>query len=81
MERQAIEAELRHHQNERQRLSARYHDPELTNERIQALRTAWETAEDADTCFALRSEVHAAIRELIVEISFDSSHPFGGRRH
>lgn len=71
-ERQAVEAELRHHQNERQRLSARHNDPELTGDRIKALRTAWDTAEDAATCYALRSEAHAAIRELISAISFDS---------
>ncbi|MBN8951178.1 recombinase family protein [Rhizobium sp. 60-20] len=71
VERHAVEAELRHHQNERQRLSARNNDPELTGDRVKTLRTAWEAAEDAATRYALRSEAHAAIRELVAEISFD----------
>ncbi|MNL35733.1 hypothetical protein D3C87_1577770 [compost metagenome] len=71
-ERQAMEVELRNYQNERQRLSARHSDPELTGDRIKALRSAWETAEDTTTCFALRSEAHAAIRELVSEITCDS---------
>lgn len=72
-ERQSVEAELQHHQNARQRLSARHNDAELTGDRIKALRTAWEAAEDADTRYALRSEAHAAIRELFSEITFDSA--------
>ncbi|KVK54528.1 hypothetical protein BCY90_14840 [Agrobacterium deltaense] len=72
-ERHAVEAELRHHQNERQRLSARNNDPELAGDHIRVLRTAWEAAEDADARYALRSEAHAAIRELVSEISFDSA--------
>ncbi|WP_312361283.1 recombinase family protein [Agrobacterium sp.] len=71
-ERQAVEAELRHHQNKRQRLSGRHNDPELTGDRIKALQTAWGAAEDDATRYALRSEAHAAIRELISAISFDS---------
>ncbi|MBP2534879.1 hypothetical protein [Agrobacterium tumefaciens] len=71
-ERQEIEAELRHHHSERQRLSAKHHDPELTSDHIKALRAAWEATEDADARYALRSEAHAAIRELISDISFDS---------
>ncbi|MDK4711593.1 recombinase family protein [Rhizobium sp. CNPSo 4039] len=70
-ERQAVEAELRHHQNERQRLLARHNAPELTGARIKFLRAAWEAAEGADTRYELRSEAHAAIRELVSEISFD----------
>jgi DNA invertase Pin-like site-specific DNA recombinase len=72
-ERHAVEAELRHHQNERQRLSAKNNDPELAGDHIRALRTAWEAADDAATRYALRSEAHAAIRELVSEISFDSA--------
>lgn len=71
-ERQAVEAELRHRNNERQRLLARHSAPELTGDRIKALRSAWETAEDTSTRFALRSEAHAAIRELVSEITCDS---------
>lgn len=72
-ERQAAEAELRHHQNERQRLSAPHNDPKLTSNQINALRAAWEVAEDADTRYTLRSETHAAIRELVSDMSFDSA--------
>lgn len=72
-ERHAVEAELRLHQNERQRLSAKSNDPELADDHIRALRTAWEAADDAATRYALRSEAHAAIRELVSEISFDSA--------
>lgn len=72
-ERHAVEAELRHHQNERQRLSVRNNDRELAGDHIRVLRTAWEAAEDADARYALRSEAHAGIRELVSEISFDSA--------
>lgn len=70
-ERQVIEAELRHHQQERQRLAARHDDPTQTVDRIGQLRAAWQQADDT-TRYSLRSEAHAAIRELITEISFDS---------
>ncbi|WP_373968945.1 hypothetical protein [Agrobacterium pusense] len=42
-----------------------------TCDRIGRLRAAWEQAEDM-TRYDLRSEAHAAIREIITEISFDS---------
>lgn len=70
-ERQAIEAELRHQQVERQRRSIRQDNPTETCERIGKLRGAWEQADDI-TRYDLRSEAHAAIREIIAEISFDS---------
>ena len=71
-ERKAVEAELRHQQAERQRLSIRHDSPMGTFDRIGRLRDAWEQADDA-TRYDLRSEAHAAIREIITEISFDSS--------
>ncbi|TAA58869.1 hypothetical protein [Shinella sp. JR1-6] len=70
-ERKAIEAELRHQQAERQRRSIRHESPMETCDRIGRLRDAWEQAEDM-TRYDLRSEAHAAIREIITEISFDS---------
>ncbi|MCP2155889.1 UNVERIFIED_ORG: DNA invertase Pin-like site-specific DNA recombinase [Rhizobium sp. SLBN-170] len=70
-ERQAIEAELRHQQVERQRRSIRQDNPTETCDRIGKLRGAWEQADDI-TRYDLRSEAHAAIREIIAEISFDS---------
>ncbi|MEB3047674.1 zinc ribbon domain-containing protein [Rhizobium mulingense] len=70
-ERQAIEAELRHQQAERQRRSIRQDSPTETCDRIGKLRGAWEQADDI-TRYDLRSEAHAAIREIIAEISFDS---------
>ena len=36
------------------------------------LRRAWETAGDGDERYALRSEAHAAIREILAEVTFDS---------
>ncbi|MFK0209456.1 recombinase family protein [Agrobacterium sp. NPDC090283] len=76
-ERLAVEAELRHHQAERQRQSIRHDNPTNMGDRIAKLRVAWEQAEGA-TRYELRSEAHAAIRELITEISFDStSHSAG----
>ncbi len=70
-ERHAIEAGLQYHQQERHRLTVRHNDPAQTCDRIGQLRTAWEQADEA-TRYGLRSEAHAAIRELITEISFDS---------
>lgn len=71
-ERLAVEAELRHQQAERQRQSIRHDNTANMSDRIAKLRVAWEKAEEA-THYELRSEAHAAIRELITEISFDST--------
>ncbi len=71
-ERQATEADLQHSQNERLRLSSRHNDPDLTTDRIKTLRAAWESEEHADIRYAIRAEAHAAIRELVSDISFDS---------
>lgn len=70
-ERQVLDAELRHHQQERQRLQNRHNDPDEACERILKLREAWEAADD-DGRFTLRAEAHAAICEIITEINFDS---------
>lgn len=70
-ERQAVEAELRHQQTERQRQSIRHDNSANMADRIAKLRVAWENAEEA-TRYELRSEAHTAIRELMTEISFDS---------
>ncbi|HEV7245759.1 MAG TPA: recombinase family protein [Shinella sp.] len=72
-ERQAIEAQLRHQQAERQRLTHRHSDPADTCNRIALLREAWEKASDETVRYSLRSEAHAAVREFISEIVFDSS--------
>ncbi|MGJ7043586.1 hypothetical protein J2Y63_006870 [Shinella sp. BE166] len=71
IERRAVEAELRLHQNERQRLSAGHASPTETCDRIRKLQGAWEQA-DGIARYDLRSEAHAAIRELVSEMSFDS---------
>ena len=71
-ERQAIEAELRHHEAERHRRTALRDSPMETCDRIGRLRDAWEQAEEVAR-YDLRSEAHAAIREVITEISFDSN--------
>ncbi|AQS61049.1 hypothetical protein AGRHK599_LOCUS2061 [Rhizobium rhizogenes] len=70
-ERQAVEAELRHQQTERQRQSIRHDNFANMADRIAKLRVAWENAEET-TRYELRSEAHNAIRELMTEISFDS---------
>lgn len=72
-ERQAIEAELRHCQRERQRLLARTTDIEATDSRILELRGIWQATDNDETRFAARAEAHAAIRELVSEITFDST--------
>lgn len=72
-ERQTVEAQLRYEQAERQRLTYRHSDPIGTGNRIALLRGAWETATDEASRYGLRSEAHAAIREFITEIIFDSS--------
>ncbi len=71
-ERRAVEAELRYQQAERQRRSIRHDNSANMDVRIAKLRVAWEQAKDA-TRYELRSEAHAAIRDLIIEISFDST--------
>ena len=71
-ERQSIEAQLQHQQAERQRLTHRHNDPVDTCNRIALLRRAWEKAGDETARYSLRSEAHAAIREFITEIVFDS---------
>ncbi|AOF89622.1 recombinase family protein [Sinorhizobium sp. RAC02] len=70
-ERQAVEAELRHQQAERKRGLIRQESPTETCDCIGRLRDAWEQADGA-TRYDLRSEAHAAVREIITEISFDS---------
>lgn len=70
-ERQAVEAELRHQQTERQRQTIRHGNSANMADRIAKLRVAWENAEEAKR-YELRSEAHTAIRELMTEISFDS---------
>ena len=71
-ERKTIEAQLRHQHGERQRLTHRHGDPIATSNRIAKLRETWEMATDEASRYGLRSEAHAAIRELITEIVFDS---------
>ncbi len=71
-ERQAIEADLRHYQQERQRLMARTADIEATGSRIAEQRGIWQATDDDEVRFAARAEAHAAIRELVSEIAFDS---------
>jgi len=71
-ERQSAEVELARLREERHRLLARQHRPSSMNDRLKVLREAWEAAEDDDTRYALRSEAHAAIREILAEITFDS---------
>lgn len=71
-ERQAVEAELRHQQGERQRRLIRQESPTETCDRIGRLRDAWEQVDGAAR-YDIRSEAHAAVREIITEISFDSS--------
>jgi len=75
-ERQTIEAQLRHQHAERQRLTHRHNDPIDTCSRIAMLRRSWEKTTDETTRYSLRSEVHAAIREFITEIVFDSNDHF-----
>lgn len=70
-ERQAIEAELRRQQAERQRRSVLLDNPTETYDRIGRLRGEWERADDI-TRYDLRSEAHAVIKEIITDISFDS---------
>lgn len=72
-ERLAVEAELRHQQAERQHQSCRHARSANMGDRIAKLRAAWEAAEDGDTRYAFRSEAHAAIREFVSDMSFDSA--------
>ncbi|ANM18230.1 resolvase/recombinase protein [Rhizobium sp. N541] len=70
-ERQAVEVELRHRQQERQRLTTRVADTEATSSRLAELRGIWQTSDNDEAKFAARAEAHAAIRELVSEITFD----------
>jgi len=69
---EAILGLLKARQTERQRLAHRHSDPIETGSRIALLRKTWETVTDEASRYGLRSEAHAAIRELITEIMFDS---------
>lgn len=71
-ERQAIEAQLQHQHSERHRLSHLHSDPLETCNRIATMRMAWGKTLDETSRYSLRSEAHAAIREFITEIVFDS---------
>lgn len=71
-ERQAVEAELSYHRHERQMIAVRNIDAAATGDRVAELRYAWDAAVD-DARFSLRAQAHAAIRELVAEITFDSS--------
>ncbi len=73
LERQSVETELRHCQQESQRLIARSADIEATDSRILELREIWQAADNDETRFAARAEAHAAIRELVSETIFDST--------
>ncbi len=70
-ERKAVEAELQRQQAEHQRQSIRHDNSANRSDRIARLRVAWKQATDAAR-YELRSEAHAAIRELVGEIIFDS---------
>ena len=71
-ERQSIEVEIGRLQQDRHRLVAKQHRPVAADERLSALRKAWETTSNSDERYALRSEAHAAIREILTEVTFDS---------
>jgi len=71
-ERQTTEAELQRCRDERQRLMARTSDPTTASSRISELRSAWQATDDSEKRFGFRAEAHAAIRELVSEIAFDS---------
>lgn len=71
-ERRALAMELRDCQ--RRRVSAQAYQPETLSETngLSRLRSAWESADDDEERFHLRAKAHAAIREVVYDISFDS---------
>nr|WP_186363369.1 recombinase family protein [Rhizobium sp. ACO-34A] len=71
-ERRALAMELRDCQ--RRRVSAQAYQPETLYETdgLSRLRSAWESADDDEERFQLRAKAHAAIREVVYDISFDS---------
>lgn len=71
-ERQSVEIEIGRLQQDRHRLIAKQQRPISTNERLNVLRKTWAATSDSDERYALRSEAHAAIREILTEITFDS---------
>lgn len=71
-ERQDIEYELQERQHQKARRQTRLAASASEIDHIRQLRMAWDAAHDNDTRYALRSEAHAAIRELISEIVFNS---------
>jgi len=70
-ERKAVEAQLQHQKAEYQRQLIRRDDPADRSDRIARLRAAWSQATGAMR-YELRSEAHAAIRDVVRELSFDS---------
>ncbi|ARO31281.1 resolvase/recombinase protein [Rhizobium sp. NXC14] len=72
IERQTVEVELRHHRQKRQRLAMRASDIEAADSRIAKLRRIWQATDDDAIRLSTRAEAHAAIREIVAEIAFDS---------
>ncbi len=72
-EQQAVEVELQCCQQKHQRLMARTITIEVMSSRILELRGIWQATDNDEARFAARAEAHAAVRELVSEIIFDST--------
>ncbi|PZU19389.1 MAG: recombinase family protein [Shinella sp.] len=72
-ERHALLHQLQDCRNRRVVLQVRQREIHPDADGLLRLRTAWNTAMDEDERFRLRSKAHAAIREIIYDISFDST--------
>lgn len=71
-QRQEIEQQLRGFLQEMAHRNALLFAPALEADHIGRLRGAWEQTTDEDTRYVLRAEAHAAIRELVSDIGFDT---------
>ena len=72
-ERDALLHQLHDCRNHRLALQARQREIHPDTDGLLRLHTAWNIATDEDERFRLRSKAHAAIREMIYDISFDSA--------
>ncbi|WP_440981036.1 recombinase family protein [Shinella sumterensis] len=71
-QRHEIERQLQHVAKEKASHQAWHAGPALETDHVGRLREAWERTANVDSRYLLRAEAHAAIRELISDIGFDT---------
>lgn len=72
-ERHELTAELQDHRRRRVLLQGQHRQSNPGADGLLRLRKAWEVTADENERFRLRAKAHAAIREVIYDIAFDSA--------